>query len=227
MDPRNLLRNRIDALAQELDRAGQAIQAEKIEPTLRKRVEARFANDVATQQAKLKVVRGDVDADVALDQCWDAFAIEQKACRDLFRECLVVVQGALLRSAALDNGLCPIADALLRGLGQRSAVGWDRFTILGEEALIVPLADIIRLRFPDLTVWSLPVAAHEFGHFVERDLTVVDKDNVARAPVQEILSNEGAREDRHRNWLREHFADLYATWTVGPAYAWACIHLGF
>ena len=68
------------------------------------------------------------------------------------------------RPAAGQRHLREGRDGLLYELKSRCGVSWDRFTILAEGELYHELAGVIRLRFPALDVWHLPVAAQLLGH---------------------------------------------------------------
>jgi hypothetical protein len=76
------------------------------------------------------------------------------------------------------------------------------------------LARIIRLGFPEWTLWALPLAAHEFGHVV-----------VGNNPtLQQFIENKASDEvDRYR--LQEYLADAFATYAMGPAYIYAAVLL--
>jgi hypothetical protein len=76
------------------------------------------------------------------------------------------------------------------------------------------MARIIRLGFPEWTIWTLPLAAHELGHVVA----------VGRiAPLLEKESAAGF--DKYH--IQLCFADAFATFVIGPAYACAAILMRF
>ena len=114
----------------------------------------------------------------------------------LFEESLALVEGALVRGAKLDNGLCQIADALLDELRTKADVAWGRFTILAEGEFFGEMAQIIRLRFPEVSIWNLPIAAHEFGHFVGPELKQPGPFGTFRYPFQEELRKSRPRRVR-------------------------------
>jgi hypothetical protein len=87
-----------------------------------------------------------------------------------------------------------------------------------QEAFTQTLARIVRLRFLEWTVWTLPLTAHEFGHVVIRE----DADLQAFAQAE---FEEGQDRYENLNELYVLLADAFATYTMGPAYACAAIML--
>jgi hypothetical protein len=147
----------------------------------------------------------------------------------LFEEVLAFVQGALVREQNLDDGICALTDALLDDLAASSDVPWGRFTLLATSEFFRDAAEIIRIRFPDPSIWNMAFAAHEFGHFVGPQLRTT-RDGEFSYPFQERLrvvdqSRGALRHSLEWDHEQESFADLYATYTLGPAYAAAFILL--
>jgi hypothetical protein len=114
--------------------------------------------------------------------------------------------------AEYNRDVCVMADGLLRQIyyiGSNDL--WHSMAVPGRAgaATISSVSRMIRLGFPDWTVWAVPLAAYQFGLVV-----VDDYDLVAKYPG---LPGVSAGE------LRVVLADAFATFTVGPAYALACI----
>jgi hypothetical protein len=227
MDAKTLLAMRIQTLLQEVWRSEQAINADQLDATLRRRVQARFSHRFNQQRKALKQLETELATGVPLDTCWATLRGIEDACQSLFRECLAIVQGLLVRGASLDNGLCEIGDALLQDLGHGADLHWGRFTILAESESIVELGSIVRLRFPEVSIWSLPVAAHEYGHFVGPRLEVQDPGQPSRHPFQDFLEQIREDDPRYYYYGHEFFADLFATYALGPSFACCCILLRF
>jgi hypothetical protein len=122
--------------------------------------------------------------------------------------------GALTRAHGIDFGLCRLTDAMLYDLSARTDVGWNRFTIVADGEFFARLSGIIRIQFPDVSIWNLPVAAHEFGHFVASGW----KDSALAG----MIEREKRADRRYEAYLNEHFADLFATYTMGPCFAMVC-----
>lgn len=227
MNERSILIAQIQTLAQELGRAESALDAQEIDSDLRERVRIRFDKLIKKQQQALTNVRREVEGGQPPEACWDSFRSIRKECGPLFHECLAFMQGALVRSAGLDDGLCRIADVLLDGLSHQADIPWERFTILAEGEFFADMAEIIRLRFPELSIWNLPVTGHEFGHFVGPKLEVHGLDGKSRHPFQDLLERERRQGQQYWSFLHEHFADLFAVYALGPAFACTCILLRF
>ncbi|HEX6209075.1 MAG TPA: hypothetical protein VF058_12055 [Actinomycetota bacterium] len=170
------------------------------------------------------------------DGAWDKLRELRRDSSTTFRESLAFMQGALARREGLDRGLCRIADSMLLEVSGRARVAWNRLTILDQAEFVQDLSQIIRIRFPEVSVWSLPIATHELGHFVAPRIEVqVQEGKVRRLayPFQELLENlldrdreRGATEpERFRSWsfMHEHIADVFAVVAGGPGYVCATI----
>jgi hypothetical protein len=225
-DPRAALGARVSMLIQQLGRLETRLGAAPAPDVPDPRIVLRFRTLVEEHRARARRLAEDVDRGVPLPECWAALRQVQDAALPLFREGLRFIQGAMARTSGLDEGLCRVADALLHDLSARAVLHWDGFTVLDEGEFFGELAKIIRLRFPDVSIWDLPVAVHEFGHFVAQELRAQRGDGTYRYPVQALLAREAPGSPAW--WaLQEHFADAFATFAAGPAYAAACILLRF
>jgi len=223
MNESAILNARIQALALDLDRANHALESAKVDEDLRERVRVPFLELITAQQNSLTSLRNLLgQGKVSAENGWSQFQIINNDCQNLLKECLEFVQGALARKAGTDFGICRIADALLMDIGHRSDISWTRFTMLAVGEFFHDMSEIIRLRFPDPTIWSLPVACHEFGHFAEQKISE-RYGGKTRYPIQEILDQERFNGAKNVSYLRELFADLFATFALGPAYACTCI----
>jgi hypothetical protein len=199
---------------------------------LRERVYVRFEKLIKKQEAALKQLKEDLEVNVSFIECWGSFRAIRQQCTSLFRECLAFLEGALSRWAKIDGGLCEIADAMLDEISHQADIHWGRFTIMAEGEFFADMAEIIRLRFPEVSIWNLPVAGHEFGHFVAQELKAPRGNGTFRFPFQEFLERESMglaklEADRKRAYLNEYFADLFAVYALGPAYACTCVLLRF
>jgi hypothetical protein len=124
--------------------------------------------------------------------------------REVFSEYVDLVRGAAMRSMEMDGQLCGIADQLVR---QVQATDWRSLTIPARRELQgASSAAIIRIGFPGWSVFSLPLAAHEYGHVVVASMAAAGR-----------LQIEGIDAGLERVLL----ADVYAATTVGPCYALA------
>jgi hypothetical protein len=223
VDARDVMLGQIEALRLELLRCRTAIDSKNIDPSLRDRVEARLSTELTRLDRRRVDLGTRVTNNQPLDGCWRDLRTLEDDCAKVFGECLAFVEGAWARAHQLDEGLCAASDMLLDDLGHWSDVPWNRFTLLATSERYQELAGIIRVKYPDVSVWALPLVAHEFGHYVARELRQTDGGE-ARYPFQDRLkvADEGRGEALHtKQWhhLQEYFADVFATYTMGPAYA--------
>lgn len=232
MNNRSLLLAQIQTLLQKLTWAEQTLKSEQIAEGLRAAAGYRFDNLFAQRRSDLELVRDDVsgvDDGFALDGYWETLTRHMKECVELFNESLNFLGGALLRNLKQVDELCQISDALLAELSKRAGEDWNRFTILAEGNFFTETTGIIRLPFPDYSVWNLPVAVHELGHYVGPRI----RDAASASPfdneLEQLRASHADQEEAKRqvNFWREEFADVFATYASGPAYACACLLLAF
>ncbi|HXT61645.1 MAG TPA: hypothetical protein VN696_01285 [Pyrinomonadaceae bacterium] len=225
LDGSSILLCRIQDSIQDLELAKRAIESTSVEEELRKRVGVLFVDKIDEFQKALVELRGLKD-NLPENEAWQSFESIQYDCNTLLEESLSFVQGALARSAGVDFGLCRIADALLAELSHSSDIPWQRFTMLAVGEFFHDMAEIIRIRFPEGSIWNLPIACHEFGHFTEEKLTERYAGQ-SRNPITDVLAQEKYNDAKNVPLMRELYADLFATYALGPAYACTCLLLRF
>jgi hypothetical protein len=239
MTPAGMLLARVEGLERELGLVGRALDRGELGARLQARLEPRLRRELAAQRKALGRVRKAVTEERAAELCWEMHRKAQARCRSFFAEWITCVQGAAMRAAGTDGGMCTVADALLDELASRGdGIGWGGFTVPAAGERFSDTADVIRLRFPEAGVWNLPVAAHEFGHYVGPVLKERDAEGRFVHPFDELLRREslgdgwivegtGATPARIQQFVHEYFADAFAAWTLGPAYACTCVFLRF
>jgi hypothetical protein len=200
----------VQELLEQLNDVERALEHEALDAALRDRVAVRFARLVAARRDELRALRDGIEAGMAAVDAWDELLAIRAATEPLSAECLALLEGGLVRATGLDRGLCRIADEMLGQLARLSECPWGRFTILDQGEYFNSLAEVIRLRFPDLTIWGMPIAAHEFGHFVARQLSARPDWGAPYA----VMAGQGIAPGH----IDEHFADCYATYALGPAF---------
>jgi len=229
VEPRTILQHRVRSLEADLESAVRGLEKTR-DPGLKLRLKPCFDELVHDLRERLKDVGTRVAAGDSVASCWQKFHKVDGECVDFFGECLAFSLGDIVRApeAGLDGGLCAVADVLLDELSRKSNVRWRRLTVVSEREYYQDLAQIIRLRYPATTVWDLPVAAHEFGHFAGPNYQTEDKP--PRFPFGDYLSKEvekavkdGELPKQAENHIQEYFADLFAVWALGPAYGCTCI----
>lgn len=227
MEARDVIFGQVERLRQELIRSGAGIDSLEIDAHLRDGVAPRF--DTALKQLKDQnsTLEKKVKDGEPLHVCWRHLRKLQDDSTKLFDECLAVIQGAWARKHGLDEGVCALTDALLDDLAH--CVSWRGFTLLATSEFYRPTAEIIRIRYPEVSLWSLPLAAHEFGHYAGPELRH-SQDGGHEYPFQARLkvadeARVGARHTKEWHHIQEYFADVFAIYTLGPAYAAALILL--
>lgn len=78
------------------------------------------------------------------------------------------------------------------------------------------------MRFPEWTIWAVPLTAHELGRVVTKGSPKFEK-HVQAGTYEE---NDEAKE-KARDQMRVYLADAFATYVMGPAYACSVILLRF
>lgn len=211
MQPRDVILGQLDALAQELYRCRDILELKDVDGRLRKRVETRLDGELTRLDQRHAALVKHADGG---SESWTELAALRRDCAHVFDECLAFVQGAWARTHGLDEGLCDATDDLLDDLDYLSDIRWMRFTLLATSEFYRSTAEIIRIKYPDLSFWSIPLAAHEFGHYAAGKIVAMQKLLEAE--------DENRGDDLHsRSWyhLQEYFSDVFATCALGPAYA--------
>jgi hypothetical protein len=149
----------------------------------------------------------------ASDAWADYQTLYSEGLEDLFAGYVEVLGGLALRNIGFDQGVCAMADRLVEeSIAISSRRVWESTAIPSvREARRRTLTRIIRLGFPEWTVWAVPLAMHGFSRVV----LVASGDDVKR----QLL---GAGGDGEGVVLT---ADALATAIMGPAYACALVML--
>lgn len=134
----------------------------------------------------------------------------------IFAEYVEFLGGVALRDTGFDEGISKVADELLRTY----TLGGGPTNILAmpthQQALTKTLARIIRVTFPNWTIWALPATAFEFWRVVaSQNIGKTLDDALENLPTEE--RTKIAPEDM------ECLGDAYATYTMGPAYAFFAV----
>jgi hypothetical protein len=228
MDERSLLLGQLRSLSDELASTKRILNGTKqIEPVLHERLSVRFAQLVAAQQQAIQRLEDQIQRRQGpLEPSWKQFQKISRASTTLLSEILAFLGGLLIRHSELDQRTCLVADGLCDYLATTSQTYQGFLTIPATEDSFTGLTNIIRIHFPDFSVWGLPVVAHEFGHYVVSER----RDKIFPDLFVEILQAESQGLGTLKNnesILQEQFADLFAVYTTGPAYACTCILLEF
>lgn len=200
---------------------------EDLDQTLRKElgIQARVSSSIldeihrkrkAAQEAESK---GDTSTvEDLLQKSWKLYADKvYKSSQRIFEEYVDFLGGLALRDEFVDLGICQIADELIVKWGKAAVTAWGSLTIPArKETLEASIARIIRLGFPEWTIWALPLTARGFGDVV-----------IKQSEELKQYIEDHAAGDRARAHLHNFFADAFATYAMGPAYVYAAILLRF
>jgi hypothetical protein len=238
-----LLSGRLDALEQNLRRArasaGQ-LASVRVNAPVKEAIESIdgvFERATNRGLAKVDAIRGLLGDPSRTGDAWKEFRKLERESDALFAECLEIIGGLSLRESAFDDQMCEIADAVIQACAlESSTTKWDSMTVVARHEPLAPaLTRIVRLRFPEWTIWSLPLTAHEYGHVIGHDpeLALVDLLDARVATVIECVpellriaeDNRQRAETCARTHLHALLADAFGTYVMGPAYACAAIRM--
>jgi hypothetical protein len=134
----------------------------------------------------------------------------------LFAEYVDLLRGLALRESGIELGICELADRLLEGCDRVAGAPWKSVAIPSSRgpSELTP-AQIIRLGFPEWTIWALPLAAYEFGRLM------VSQDDALKLNLK--IKDEASARQMSIATLADSMADAFATYAVGPAYACAAV----
>lgn len=195
--------HRIDRIAAPLDHVG---------GTRTRRLQLVVAKEVARLEEQLDMLSGDT-----LHR-WDGLASLEKLIQRLADETLAVVGGVGVRAAGLDGDTCDIADALITTISATMTLGYELMTVPSGAEFIDLMSDVIRVRYPGTGVWDLPLSLHEFGHFLVTHLP-----RSSEPSVWAVVEQERAERPYRGYFAEELWADTFATYVGGPAYAFSAL----
>jgi len=134
--------------------------------------------------------------------------------KPMWAEHIETVAGMVLRDDRFDDGLCALADGIVAICSKFSSK--ETLNILGRDSAVTKeLNYAVYLRFPTWSVWGLPLVAHEFWH----------ASCIEVSGLKEALSPPGDSTIWSDSLMQDCFADTFATYVMGPAYAFSCILL--
>ncbi len=222
MQNEDLLALRRRCVLDGLDRAQTVIpKVAELDGALGERLEVRF-RQLATE------VRAGFDR--MPDPVTTAALIRQG--EDLIGETIAFLGGAAARGYDLDDGVTSLALRWLDRLSADSGIPKVGVVIPAPTDYTGMLTQIISFKLPTDGLWALPVAVHEYGHFVASGLQNRGQAAgipVTVLPVEGILSQMAADADLPRLYWHGHeiFADALATAVTGIAYTEYCLRYRF
>jgi hypothetical protein len=144
---------------------------------------------------------------------WEALRKKSSATEPIFTDYMELLGAAALRDTGFDEKISFFADELLRSTGRKLLALPTR-----RQALATTFTQIIRVTFPDWTLWALPSVALEFWKVVVGQQV----EAVLEANLQSLSAGERAL---IKPEYKPCLGDAYATYTMGPAYAYYAVGL--
>jgi hypothetical protein len=176
------------------------------------RLQPVVANEVARLRERLETLPD------AQGRPWPALAELERLTQSLASETLAVVGGISMRVAGVASGADELPEALLASVARNMALGYEFITVPSGSEFIDVMSDVIRVRYPGTGVWDLPVALHEFGHFLATHLP-----RSAEPSVSAIIDRGCSASPRRGYFADELWADTFAAYVGGPAYAFSAM----
>jgi nucleoside phosphorylase len=242
LDPSSVQAARREMLQQRLEQVGHSVVflgagqhqiGEELHDLVRERQER--LNDDEIKESGYGYVRSDGAANRA---AWESLRQRESECGPLFRDALAYFLFQANRPPAVDlaKGPARLAVALVSELQRACPLRVQPFVVFGEYESEV--AQIIRLRFPLGDIWDLPIAAHQYGKLAAYQLDAsidgLQRTFPFKEIVRELMYNRGLNdffggsdEGRKRAHLHDYFADMFATYVMGPSFALAALILRF
>lgn len=166
----------------------------------------------AVEALRKKVSAGNLDARRQRELWREYETLLVTRGRPLFGEYVDFLGGLTVRDTGLDDRVSEMSDVLLGGF---KTVTRHYLPIPARKAALSSALDsVVKLGFPEWTVWGVPLVAHEVGLALARN----------PGGVPDLLDKwTTAKTSRSR--LCELFADVFGAYTVGPAYGYAALLL--
>jgi len=165
---------------------------------------------------------------------WETLAIIDRGVRALVADCAALESRITHRPSEHALSLCTIADRLVEEFSLLVGHPRSHYVLLSEAAHFGTDASVIHLSCARLEVWNLNRAAHEFGHLWAEECLAGMQNTFVNAISEHWESDSVApsvsrpREvDSAKQFFKEFFADIVATFLMGPAYALSCLRLDF
>jgi hypothetical protein len=158
------------------------------------------------------------DPATKLEEEWPKFLLRARCVSEtIFAEYIEFLEGLALRDTEFDMRISQLAEELISKYSIGRSVPGMLAIPARQQAMAMTLARIIRVTFPDWSIWSLPSTAYEFWRVVaQRDLA-----GSLRAALRQRTNAKDTVDPR----FQECLGDAFATYMLGPAYAYSCVCL--
>jgi hypothetical protein len=197
----------------------------------------KIQDEAGDLELEIEELRRRLSEELTEERAWPSYQKILARSELVFSECLDLLGGLALRDRSTDDQICQLADELIyecaqpsfRVLATMPSLAHD----LGDSLTSSMLRRVASIRFPDWTLWTVPLVAHEYA-YVMTELEEVLRSHVSLEASAWCLehrpdpgSDDIAEEIRLRaqNYARVLLADAFATFAMGPAYACAAVLL--
>lgn len=252
----NVVSEKLRSSAWRSEQPEPGMRAELLAESLWTGLETTLVRQIDARKDRLKEVEEELDRaasndHAALTAAWVRYAKIQRDSQSLMRECFGIIGTLAIRNNDLDERMLYVADELIRDCLVLSTGDTYYYLLVHgmEDTFSKTRARIIRLRFPEWTIWDLPLAAHELGHVVlaetEDQESLQDDDDLKVLTRflgnqrDSLVGQDAELNQRHQSGsegtieaeqlaesrVRVFLADAFATYTMGPAYACSAIML--
>ena len=170
-----------------------------------------------TRAAELQGEVEKIEKDFSGPNAWQALSGAEAEANDrVFNESIELLGGIALRDARLDADICDLAEALIQSIPAPTT----RPNVIpgGNSSMTMKIERFVRLRFPEWTIWGLPLAAYELWRVSAR----AQFDN----HLAKAFGPDGSKVIEDPT-IQQCLGDAYATYFMGPAYALAAVTLLF
>jgi hypothetical protein len=228
------LQAQIDAQIEMLRTAARFLDSAELADVVGGQLNPVFRAEFARRSEALAAFRRALDGLDGEREGWSRLEKETVAARRMYQRLLGYIQAELFRSAGLDEGMATIADAFLGELARVTDLPWRRQVLMGGDDLYEERTELVLLRFPQYSIWQVPVMAHELGHFAATRI----RDETGATPVIAAIAEQSGKGLQtlqpsdaaaigamREGFLHELFADTFATYVLGPAFACCCLLL--
>ena len=154
--------------------------------------------------------------------------------RDVCRACMELLGGFALRDHMpadksdrfLDQKICHFTEKIAELCNELTTPDLNPLLAIpaAEDPLAETMARIIRLRFPEWTIWTLPLVAYEYARVVFDDIEQLQAaiDDEVRRRMED---DEPPSQKDVALAVTTQLADVFGTYVMGPAYACAAVML--
>jgi hypothetical protein len=238
-----ILTDRLSALEQGLERAKNLsswkekldLHNVRVEDSIWELAIMDIRGEVSRICAELTAIQRQVASGNSGEAEWHRYTAIYRASQELFRDSLELIGGLALREKLLDQEIDRLTDKLILNCSDSLITNTSPTIPARLELPPRMLRRVVRMRYPEWTIWTLPLAAYEFGRIAMGEIRELK--NFCRRQAEAAVQVGGAvGDDRDADSKRLQraalhvevlMADAFATYALGPAYACPALLLQF